>query len=486
MATQPKRYKIKRIDSKGKWLPDDSTKGEKYVIALIRAELGDGHSKHRNAKKIVLKRQDGTRKPLKEFKYYMKPDEKTGKLVNKGNRSPAQMEQAIHDAIDALETELGMTTEQMAVREAQAKGLTASMISNVFENYLKHLKSTASDQTMEKRDQNTIDEIRNAFRYFLQIFGDFPVDRFPVGVKKDFMGKMLLQTYTRGKTVKKFSPATIRKHGISLNSFFSYIAERGLSTAPLVRLQLPSKKEKPDVRVWSNESLDLIANHLEKLVAENSLEPKRPDQAKVGKGRYFLNHLRAWMIFKNGGMRLGEVWALSLDKIDIFNGQISVEPVDKDGGFDRYGRKFRVNFKPKKRNNNSGRTVQLDSATVEFLRNDLKMRKGEEKWFLDDGHGSNLYSAANQLGKAMARHQEKLGIRGEAKRTHGYRASLLTDLCKVNPYLAQQQAGHADISTTISAYASQTVDELKEALEVIRNSEKSTNAGFGKKAQNLR
>ena len=71
MATQPKRYKIKRIDSKGKWLTDDSTQGEKYVIALIRAELGGGHSKHRNAKKIVLKREDGSRKPLKEFKYYM-------------------------------------------------------------------------------------------------------------------------------------------------------------------------------------------------------------------------------------------------------------------------------------------------------------------------------------------------------------------------------------------------------------------------------
>ena len=114
------------------------------------------------------------------------------------------------------------------------------------------------------------------------------------------------------------------------------------------------------------------------------------------------------------------------------------------------------------------------------------MRKGEEKWFLDNSHGSNLYSAANQLGKALDRHQEKFGIRGKAKRTHGYRASLLTDLCKVNPYLAHQQAGHADISTTIEGYAGQTVDELKEALEVVRNSEKSTNAGFGKKAQILR
>ena len=75
MAKKAERYKVKRIDSKGKWLPDDSTEGEKYVIALIRADLNGSQSKNRNAKKIVLKREDGTRKPLVEFKYYYYPDE---------------------------------------------------------------------------------------------------------------------------------------------------------------------------------------------------------------------------------------------------------------------------------------------------------------------------------------------------------------------------------------------------------------------------
>ena len=52
----------------------------------------------------------------------------------------------------------------------------------------------------------------------------------------------------------------------------------------------------------------------------------------------------------------------------------------------------------------------------------------------------------------------------EAKRTHGTRATLLTDLCKENPYLAQQQARHADISTTIENYAAETPDEVEAAL----------------------
>ena len=485
MAKKAERYKVKRIDSKGKWLPDDSTEGEKYVIALIRADLNGSQSKNRNAKKIVLKREDGTRKPLVEFKYYYYPDE-NGVMKKNSARSEAGFKQEINNAIDKLEEELGMTTEQQAVKEAVAKGQAASLISNVFENYIKHLKSTASDKTMEKREDSTIQDIRRAFNYFTEIFGDFPVDKFPVGVKEDFMGKMLLKTYNRGKTEKQFSAISVRKHGIALNSFFSYISERGLSIGPLIRLRLPSKKEKPPVKIWKPASLKIMTKHLERLVAESSLEPRRPDQAKISKGRIYRNHLRAWMLFKNGGMRLSEIWSLRIEKIDIINGQIFVDPVDMDGGVNARGKKFRVKFKPKKRNNNSGRVVQLDTSTLKFLRDDDKLRNDEERWFLDDGRGSNMYAAANQLGKAIDRHLDAVGIRGEAKRTHGCRASLATDLCAINPYLAQQQLGHSDIATTIEAYAGETVEELKEALEKVRNSEDSINASFGKKVQNLR
>ena len=66
--------------------------------------------------------------------------------------------------------------------------------------------------------------------------------------------------------------------------------------------------------------------------------------------------------------------------------------------------------------------------------------------------------------RPLHRMQKKLKIAGEAKRTHGTRATLLTDLCKENPYLAQQQARHADISTTIENYAAETPDEVEAAL----------------------
>ena len=58
-----------------------------------------------------------------------------------------------------------------------------------------------------------------------------------------------------------------------------------------------------------------------------------------------------------------------------------------------------------------------------------------------------------------------LGIHGEAKPTHGSRATLATDVCKVNPYLAQQVLGHQDISTTISGYAAPVDNVVLDALD---------------------
>ena len=132
------------------------------------------------------------------------------------------------------------------------------------------------------------------------------------------------------------------------------------------------------------------------------------------------------------------------------------------GGINQRGRKFKVVFKPKNRKNQS---VRLGNHVKEFLIEDLKRRNLEkEKFYMDDGFGTNWFSSSDALGKAMYRMQKKLKIAGEAKRTHGTRATLLTDLCKENPYLAQQQARHADISTTIENYAAETPDEVEAAL----------------------
>ena len=58
----------------------------------------------------------------------------------------------------------------------------------------------------------------------------------------------------------------------------------------------------------------------------------------------------------------------------------------------------------------------------------------------------------------------QLGIKG-VKPTHGFRATVITELCKVNPLFGQQLARHQDIKTTIEHYYDGSTDALVKALE---------------------
>ena len=66
---------------------------------------------------------------------------------------------------------------------------------------------------------------------------------------------------------------------------------------------------------------------------------------------------------------------------------------------------------------------------------------------LDGVTGATSLLIPNALGKAIERHQDSLGIKGEAKRTHSYRATLLTELCRIAPTARSSRRvtrGHLD------------------------------------------
>jgi integrase len=229
---------------------------------------------------------------------------------------------------------------------------------------------------------------------------------------------------------------------------------------------MPPKCLKPPVRVWSKESSKKMKERLHQMVELYPLEKSQSD-CRTPKGRLYLNHLRAWMLLENCGLRLSEVWSLPLENIDVSNAEIRISDIDADGGRNNRGKKFKIRFRVKGRYG-QGRIAYMSQDVVGFLEKDKALRGPRERWFLDRGDGSNLYANPNALGRALERHQEACGIKGEAKRTHSYRATVLTELCRINPYSAQQQAGHADISTTIEAYAAKTPENVKEALNLIK------------------
>ena len=167
------------------------------------------------------------------------------------------------------------------------------------------------------------------------------------------------------------------------------------------------------------------------------------------------------MVFETRGFRASDAWRLRLEDIKLDEGIIELVNVDQDGGETLKGKKFHLKSNVKSR---AKEKVNLTPKLLEFFKNDLAKRNPEEVWFLDNGFGSNYYSDPGSITKAFRRIMDQLGIKG-VKPTHGFRATVITELCKVNPLFGQQLARHQDIKTTIEHYYDGSTDALVKALE---------------------
>jgi len=136
-------------------------------------------------------------------------------------------------------------------------------------------------------------------------------------------------------------------------------------------------------------------------------------------------------------MRLAEVWTLTLKSFKLMQREITVKNIDTDGGRDNHGKKFRIRFRLKEKHR-TRKSVGIPEDLAVFLEMDLNNRGKKEKWYLDRGDGSNQYTLADSLGTAIQRHWKALGLSHEAKRCHGSRASVLTELTEENPWMAKQ------------------------------------------------
>ena len=127
-----------------------------------------------------------------------------------------------------------------------------------------------------------------------------PTLEYPAGVAEDFQTKATTLKaklrYGHKKSTGDLQPQTIRKEGIALNSFFRFISQRGLVNGPQISLELPSRKEKPEPRVWSASSRKKMEDYLNGKIKEYDLVKSRAHR-KNAKGHASLNHLRAFMLF---------------------------------------------------------------------------------------------------------------------------------------------------------------------------------------------
>ena len=214
--------------------PDTERKGTEFVYALIPPDAGSKRALKREKRKVLLKREDGTRKPYDEFKFY----------PNRTPRSLNAVSKALNQAVIELLTAEGYDPENQALDEAAVIRKESRRINHVFGIFFDKYEKTPVKRTLKPRSQNTIDEMKLAFGWYQKLFGNHMIDNFPKRVSEDFQLRMALQPARPGLK-KMMSTSSIRKHAIALHQFFDWLTDRGWVMGKPIKLEMPSQTLTP-------------------------------------------------------------------------------------------------------------------------------------------------------------------------------------------------------------------------------------------------
>ena len=179
------------------------------------------------------------------------------------------------------------------------KGLSLSMVYKTFRN---HIETKAAPKTGKARSKKTLTEYDYGFENFTRIFGDFLVDQIPEHIQEDYAAAALLLHKPNGET---YSPRTIRKFCVSMNTFFSWANRRGLIPGKLITLDLPvTTRQIP--KTFTEEALDTMERYLRAKIQEWSRKTSRKD-ARTSKANLWRVRHRAFMLARYSGMRAAEI-----------------------------------------------------------------------------------------------------------------------------------------------------------------------------------
>jgi len=210
----------------------------------------------------------------------------------------------------------------------------------------------------------------------------------------------------------------------------------------LHRLKKPKLPEK-DMEVFSVSQLQTLKKHL-----LTNLDQSEPGRKEVNAR----NLHRSFMLATNCLMRIGAIWALPLDAIDLEARVIRVRDIPE------------LNWKNK---GSKWPNKPISNRLYEFLKEDLTNRSPKERWFLDNGYGRPWYSEAGKVSTAMSKEVKAAGLPDGVKPFHwGMRAAMITWLLNdgESPQKVQQLADHADIQTTMKYYNTREASQ-RDAVE---------------------
>ena len=239
----------------------------------------------------------------------------------------------------------------------------------------------------------------------------------------------LVKFLTKRQNSLAYQESVIRE----IKIFFNWAEEQEfMKRVPKIKYKKPTKKQP---KVYTESQLEELEESLREKIRTTNRD----------KGDY-VNHLRTHMMLKLTGMRIGEIWSMELNRIELDTYPPSLNIIDVD----------EIGFSVKGRTEHK---TPISEKLLIFLTEDLKHRNDNERWYLDNGTGGQAYSDPHGISLALSRWNKRLGITG-VKRAHGYRATVVTKLgnLEVQTERTQKLVGHKDRKTTDGYFNTDLLD----------------------------
>ena len=261
-----------------------------------------------------------------------------------------------------------------------------------------------------------------------------------IGIYVDTVGNHPLSEFSREKNIKFFkalknrisvrsktpiSNATQNKHMRHLQAFINWAYDLELIDRQYNLKKAPVPKK--DMDTVDIADLELVGQYLQKNIEEAQTEEEKFNAE---------NLFRAYKLAANSLLRLGPIWSLKLERIDLDKRIIKIRDNPE---LEWVNKKFKWPNKP------------MNDALFTFLKADLASRPPEHRYFLDNGHGEPWYKQRGDITKAMKKVFVKIGFPNIKPFHHGFRASMITELLTqgVDPKSVQQLADHDSLETTL-------------------------------------
>ncbi|WP_163831852.1 tyrosine-type recombinase/integrase [Spartinivicinus ruber] len=235
------------------------------------------------------------------------------------------------------------------------------------------------------------------------------------------------------------SAATQNYHMRQLNAFLMWAYEHEIINKrhQLKKAVQPQK----DMETLDIELLERLGKHIESRLTHAQTTREH---------RHLANMLRAYKMATQSLLRIGAIWAMKLEWIDLDSKLIRIQD------------NLELDWKPKKL---KWPNKPINQHLFSFLMADLATRPPQERYFLDNGKGQPWYADKSDISKFATKLCKECGLPAIKPFHWGMRATMITHLLLngAEPHKVQQLADHSSLATTMLYFNTRKVDQAEVA-----------------------